>query len=409
VVTASGGQAELILDAATEAGVDLPPLDAEVRRAAEQVIGPLTGDGNPLDAWGNGDFAANFPHALHCLDIDPNYDAVAMCSDANDGNPMGRATRALDNARLLAEAAAKSAKPHYMVGTRVGLMERAQIDLLRQHGIPFLTGVRQSLLAIARLGCANKKRQPPLADDASEPSLASLLGKAAGRATIHEADAKQVLASHKLPVARELLARDWEGMRAAAAEIGWPVAVKIASDRIAHKSEHGLVTLDIKNEGELRSAYNRLLAAARTIVAADEIAGLLVQEMVRGGIEMFVGVSRDPDFGLVVAAGLGGIGIEVFKDYALRLLPLAAGDAAAMIEELKTYPLLCGARSQRPYDIDALVDVIERVGALAWAGRDYLGEIDLNPVMVFEACHGCRIVDALIVPRAAAAQKENAA
>ena len=399
VVTASGGQAELILDTASEACLELPPLDAAVRRKAEAVIGPLTGDGNPLDAWGNGDFAKNFPHALRCLDLDANCDAVVMCSDAADGNPMGRVERALDYARVLADAASKSAKPHYMMGTRPGVMQRAQIELLRQHGIPVLGGTRQGLGAIARLGLTSRKRPPAIANDGSGPALASLLSGAAKRPTIHEADAKRFLAGHMLPVTREVLASDWETARRAASEIGWPVVLKVVSDRIAHKSEHGLVALSIRNESDLRAAYDRLMRAAEGVTSREQIAGLLVQEMVNGGIETFVGVSRDPDFGLVIAAGLGGVGIEVFKDYALRLLPLAEGDAAAMIATLKGYPLLCGARAPKPYDVAAFADVIERVGALAWTNRDHLGEIDLNPLMVFAAPGGCRIVDALIVPR----------
>lgn len=396
VVTGSGGQAELILDAADEAGFDLPPLDTRVRQTAEAVIGPLTGDGNPLDAWGNGDFARNFSHALHCLDTDPNCDAIVMCSDAADGNPMGSVDRSRNHARVLAEAAAKSRKPHYIMGTRPGVLQKAQVELLREHGIPVLGGARQGLGAVAKLGRAAQKRPPLLPADQDQPSLDDLLGQS--RPTIHEADAKRFFARCGLPVTREALAADWDAARNAAASIGYPVALKIVSDDIAHKSEHGLVALALQTETELRAAYDRLTAAGER-VAPGRIAGVLVQEMAGKGIESFVGVSRDPDFGLVIAAGLGGVGIEIFKDYALRLLPLAEGDAAAMISELKGYPLLCGARSAKPYDIAAFTAVIERVGALAWANRNYLGDIDLNPVMVFPDSNGCRIVDALIVPK----------
>jgi acyl-CoA synthetase (NDP forming) len=398
VVTASGGQAELILDSASEAGIDLPPLDPAIRRKAEAVIGPLTGDGNPLDAWGNGDFARNFPHALHCLDEDAHCDAIVMCSDAADGNPMGAVERGLRYARVLAEGATKSGKPHYMLGTRVGILQQAQVDLLREHGIPVLGGVRQGLGAIARLGRAAMARRPLLATATPGPGLHSLLA-GTDRPTIHEADAKRFLAGHGLPVTREVLVDTWDDARRAANEIGWPVVLKVVSDGIAHKSEHGLVALSIRSESELRTAYDRLMQAAQAVAPRNEIAGLLVQDMIAGGIEAFVGVSRDPDFGLVLAAGLGGIGIEVFKDYALRMLPLAEGDAEAMIGELKAYPLLRGARAPTPYDIAAFAEVIERIGALAWTSRDRLGEIDLNPVTVLPAPEGCRIVDALIVPR----------
>jgi acyl-CoA synthetase (NDP forming) len=398
VVTGSGGQAELILDAADETGLDLPPLDPQVRQEAEAVIGPLTGDGNPLDAWGNGDFARNFSHALHCLDVDPACNAIIMCSDGADGNPMGSADRSRNHARVLAEAAAKSKKPHYIMGTRPGVLQKAQVEQLRKHGIPVLGGARQGLGAVAKLGRAAQKRPPLLASSHNQPSLKDLLGKGTPRPTIHEADAKQFFARCGLPVTREALATDWDAARKAAAAIGYPIALKIVSDHIAHKSEHGLVALSIQDESDLRAAYDRLTAAAEH-VAPGRVAGVLVQEMVGKGVETFVGVSRDPDFGLVIAAGLGGIGIEIFKDYALRLLPLAEGDAEAMISELKGYPLLQGVRATKPYDIAAFATVIRRVGAAAWANRDQLGEIDLNPVIVFPDGNGCRIVDALIVPK----------
>jgi acyl-CoA synthetase (NDP forming) len=407
VVTASGGQAELILDVATEAGVDLPPLEAKVRSEAEQVIGPLTGDGNPLDAWGNGDFAKNFPHALKCLDAASECDAIVMCSDAADGNPMGRLERPLDYAGTVIEAARTSNKPHYMIGTRPGVMQRAQVDLLRKNGIAALGGARQGLGAVARLGRAAQPRRTPLPVTGHRDLPAVVAGNR--RPTIHEADAKRLLGEYGLPVTREVLATTWNEVRSAAEKIGWPVALKVASDQIAHKSEHGLVALSITNENELRNAHDRLLETARRLVPSHGIAGLLVQEMVRGGIETFVGVNRDPDFGLVIAAGIGGVHIEILKDYALRMLPLCEGDAAAMIAELKAYPLLRGARSPTPFDIDALVNVIEGVAKIAHTNQDVLGEIDLNPIIVFEAGRGCRIVDALIIPRASEAQKENAA
>jgi acyl-CoA synthetase (NDP forming) len=397
VVTASGGQAELILDVVSTAGIDLPPLGADIRRQAEDVIGPLTGDGNPLDAWGNGDFARNFSHALHCFDQAPNCDAIVICSDAADGNPMGRVDRGLSYARILADAAGKSGKPHYLMGMRPGVLEQAQVDLLRDHGIPVLGGARQSLGAIARLGMMTRPR-PPVAITETNGDLSRLIAEPPGRATIHEADAKRFLAQHELPVTREVLVNDWEQAQRASVEIGWPVALKVVSDDVAHKSEHGLVALSIRSESELRAAFDRLILAVEGMTPAVEIAGLLVQEMIAEGIEAFVGVNRDPDFGLVIAAGLGGVGIEIFRDFALRLLPLAEGEAAAMIAELKGYPLLCSARSPQPYDIAAFADVIERVGAVAFANRDHLDGIDLNPVKVLAASNGCRIVDALIIP-----------
>ncbi len=151
VVTGSGGQAELILDLATASGLHLPPLPAASRAEAERVIGTITGDGNPLDAWGNGDFRTNMPHAFAVLNDNPETDAIVYCSDIVDDQPMGDPARALGAAQMLAEAAAKSAKPHYLMNMRSGLMNRDQVRFLAERGIAVIGGSRPGLGAIARI------------------------------------------------------------------------------------------------------------------------------------------------------------------------------------------------------------------------------------------------------------------
>ena len=141
VVTASGGQAELILDVASAAGLELPPLSPEGRTEIERVIGPVTGDGNPLDAWGNGDYGTNLPHALATLDA-AAIDAIAFCSDSYDDAPMGRADRALGYSRLLVAAAARSSKPFYQMNMRPGVMRREQVRFLAEHGIATIGGTQ---------------------------------------------------------------------------------------------------------------------------------------------------------------------------------------------------------------------------------------------------------------------------
>jgi len=399
VVTASGGQAELILDVADEHGIDLPPLPADIRQEAERVIGPLTGDGNPLDAWGNGDFRSNFPHALAMLDADPLCDAVVLCTDAFDANPMGRPERALDYADLVVDAAGKSRKAHFLMGTRPGVVSRAQIERLRQHGLVAVGGSRQGLGAITKLG---KWSVPPaslLPNRAVIGGCVPALPAASDRASVHEADAKRLLAAQGLPITRESLASSLEEAMAAAREIGYPLVLKVVSDDIAHKSELGLVIVGIRDELALREAWRTLEQRLREGAPEAKIAGFLVQEMIVGGIEVFAGVTRDADFGLMLAFGLGGVAIEILQEFVLRPLPLRAGDAAAMIAATKAAALLAGARSPKPYDVASLVDCLERLAAYAYADRERIAEIDLNPIIVLPAGQGCRVVDALIVPR----------
>src|SRR6185436_12274045 len=151
VMTASGGQAELILDLASAAGLHLPPLSDASRGAMLRSIGTLTGDGNPLDAWGNGDYATNFPRAISLLGVDPGYDAVTFCGDSFDDQPFGTPERLMAYARLLAKGVADSPKPFYYMTTRSGIFRRDVLAYLRERGIPVIGGTRQGLGAIDRL------------------------------------------------------------------------------------------------------------------------------------------------------------------------------------------------------------------------------------------------------------------
>ncbi|MFO0997027.1 MAG: CoA-binding protein [Alphaproteobacteria bacterium] len=161
-VTASGGQAELILDVATRRSIDLPPLPPPSREEAARVIGPITGDGNPLDAWGNGNWAANFPHAFAVMDANPDCDTIVYCNDSYEGQPMGTPEDSVGYCKPLAAAAAKSTKPHLLMNMRPGMMSRDQVNFLRESGIAMIGGARQGLGAvdrIARWSIARAKRR----------------------------------------------------------------------------------------------------------------------------------------------------------------------------------------------------------------------------------------------------------
>jgi acyl-CoA synthetase (NDP forming) len=398
VMTASGGQAELILDVASTAGLELPPLSAAARAEVERVIGPLTGDGNPLDAWGNGDFATNFPHALQVLGADPDSDAVALCSDAFDDQPIGAPSRMLEYARMLAAGAKASVKPFYFMTTRSGVFRRDQSEFLREHGIPVIGGTRQGLGAVDRLARWSERLPPARPLAASAGRVAALLAGGA-RPTIHEGDAKRVLASAGAPVVRERQVATFDGARAAARALGYPIVLKVVSDAIPHRSDLGLVAVGIRDERELAEEWLRMQHRLHDAGKDADVAGFLVQETA-GGVEVFAGVSRDPDFGLVFAFGAGGVMIEALGDVALRALPLREGDAGAMIAETRFATLLGGFRGRPAADVPALGRCLDAIADFAWAERDAIADIDVNPIMVRARGEGCVVVDALIVPRA---------
>jgi len=393
VVTASGGQAELILDLATAAGLALPPLPEESRAEVERVVGPITGDGNPLDAWGNGDYATNVPHAFAVLQANPTIDAIIYCSDSFDANPMGRPERALDYARLLSEAAARSEKPHYLMSMRSGVFSTEQVRFLAEFGIPVIGGTRQGLAALDRMARHAAPLPPPRATTTASDDFPS------GRRVVHEADAKRLLAARGLLVTRERLVATLPEARHAAEEIGYPVVLKPVADDLPHRSEHGLVALGLADAAALDRAWERLGRIVAGLDPAPVLAGYLVQEMVADGVEVFAGIVRDPDWGPTIAVGIGGVAVEIIRDFSLRLLPLREGDAAAIIAELRGAALLGPVRGGPAADVDALASLLETLADFAWANRDRIAEIDLNPIKVRPVGQGCIVADALIVLR----------
>ena len=396
LITGSGGQAELILDVAAATGVSLPPLSEEGRREAGRVIGPITGDGNPLDAWGTGKYDVNMPHGLKVLADEPNIHSIVMVSDTRDDSPMVPT----QYTPYLAEAAKSCDKPCFFMNTRSGLFRQEFADSLRSSGIATIGGTRQGLGAIDRLARWSEPLAAPRPDQTATGRIAALLaGSDRDRASLNEIDAKSLLGEAGLPVVREQIISGPDEAGEAAATIGYPLVLKIASDEIPHKSDLGLVAVGLADEPSLMRAVDDMARKVGALSPQPSDAVFVVQQMVHDGVELFMGVSRDPQFGPMLAFGLGGVLVEIFDDVALRPLPLREGDAEAMIDETRAAKLLGPVRGQAPRDIDAVCRCLYALGDFAWAERDSIDEIDLNPVMALSAGNGCTIVDALIIPR----------
>jgi hypothetical protein len=197
-----------------------------------------------------------------------------------------------------------------------------------------------------------------------------------------------------VPVARERRVETLAQADEAAGTLGFPVVLKVLSEDLPHKTEHGLVAINLRNADELAGAFAVLEERLGRIEPRPR-ADFLVQEFVADGIEVFAGVSRDPDFGLSFAFGLGGTAIEVTRDFALRMLPLAQGDADAMIAETRAGAMLGAMRGRAAADVNSLAACLYALSDFAQAHCDALAEIDLNPIKVRP--NGCVVVDALIV------------
>jgi acetate---CoA ligase (ADP-forming) len=400
VITGSGGLAEMILDNATAAGLDLPPLSGEERAEAERVIGRITGDGNPFDAWGNGDYAVNLPHAMSVVDNSERIDAIVYCADTSNEGHLGHPGRILENVKMLADAAKGSRKPYYLMSSRPGVMNSQQAKALREAGLVQIGGTRQGLGAIDRVGRYVMGRKPARAPASrSRAKLADMLAAKPARRTINEYDAKRLLAEFGVPVAREHRVATIAEATRAARELGYPVVLKALSDDIPHKTELGLVAVGLAGDDELARAFAQLCERLDRIEPRPSDTALLVQEFVKDGIEVFAGVSRDPDFGLSLAFGMGGIAVEVTRDFALRMLPLREGDAEAMIAETRGAAMLGSIRGRPAADVASLAACLEALADFAQCNADVLDEIDLNPIKALPTGRGCVVVDALIVTR----------
>jgi acyl-CoA synthetase (NDP forming) len=183
-----------------------------------------------------------------------------------------------------------------------------------------------------------------------------------------------------------VLAKTEEEAVAAAKRIGYPVAMKIVSPDVEHKTDIGGVKVNIKNEEVLRHSFRDILQAGR----GKKVDGVLVQKMARKGVELIIGGKKDPQFGHMIVLGLGGIYVEIFRDISARICPLVAPDVEEMVSELKVHPLLEGARGKKPINKNALQQLILRV--CRFMRTEDLKEMDLNPVVFDE--NGCDIIDA---------------
>jgi succinyl-CoA synthetase beta subunit len=205
-----------------------------------------------------------------------------------------------------------------------------------------------------------------------------------------------VLAQAGVPMLPERLARSPGDARTAAIELGLPVAMKVASPDLAHKSDAGGVRLGVATAEDAARAYDDIVAAVRRARPAARIDGVLVAPMLAGGVETILGVVRDPVFGPVAMFGLGGVHVEVLKDVAFRAAPFGEATARAMIAETLAARFLAGVRGAPPADVDALAATLARLAAFADANADLIAGIDINPYVALPA--GGFALDALVVP-----------
>jgi acetate---CoA ligase (ADP-forming) len=410
VVTVSTGEASLVADQAVQTGVDLPPIPDAARARILEALPTMGYIGNPLDPWGADDPATCYGACFEAMAASDAYDVLVIVHDFPYRSLPSEVGTANDVAFQLLDATA--ARPH-ILPVYVSLTSgepppetKALLDSKGQ-GAPLLRGGLEAFSAIASAARWEARRDlrrlvgpwratwPALAaDPTSYGADPSPLPRAArgGRAR-SEAESLAFLAAAGIDVTEATaVPPDPDAAAAAARAIGRPVALKLDAEGLAHKSDQGGVALGLVGGAAVASAARDMLddAARRGLV----VRGLLVEPMVDPGVELILGLRRDPQFGPAVLVGLGGVLAEVLDDVAIRLAPVTPRSAMAMLDALRGRALLDGVRGRPAIDRSAVASMLVRLGRLALERPDLL-EVDLNPVIA--SATGAIAVDALVV------------
>jgi acetate---CoA ligase (ADP-forming) len=395
LIGVSGGENALVLDHAAELGLSFPPLSEAGRRRLGTFLPWFARLENPIDPTG----AAIQDPSLYrkCLDVladEPDIGVIAVSQDCP-------AAFDLIAAKATAEVAQRSGKCFVYFNNFSGPFRKEVQSVLREAGVPYLQGLRESLKAINALITYHLK--PPRAAPACEPinagrrDIARTMLAQCGR-VVTEDKAKRLLARYDLPtVGEELVHRAEEAVHAATL-LGYPVVAKIVSPDIAHKARVGGVRLGLKTAAEVEAAFTAIMTDIAARQPAARIDGVLVQPMVGDGVEIIMGLRRDAQLGMTIVLGLGGIFVEALRQFAVRLLPIAEADALEMIEGVPVLKAMLADRAGG-HAVATLVQLLRCLSQLAAELADDVEELDLNPVMLEPATGRATVVDALIVRR----------
>ena len=435
ILTPSGGAGAWLADVCEQHGLEVPALDAETRAAIDRMLPAYGASRNPVDVTAQVIFTVGYAPPLELLAGAPGIDAVLVAGSLSHARYVERDfenlvrigrrvdkpvifcgyTRANPHAvELLARAGFPCTTSMANAAKAIRAMNEYREFLARFDGAPRRTApadhrVAQALsdaAAGAAVGVDGEAGADPGAGAGVEPETRHGAGAAGLRTAFApgtamcEHDAKVLLAAHGIggiPVGG--LALDATAAARIAGEIGGPVAMKVQSSDLPHKSDAHGIALGVEGESAVHEAFARIMSNARAFAPSAVIEGVRVERMAGPGVELIVGVSRDPDFGPMIGVGLGGVLVELLDDFALSPAPVDAVEAREMLRNLRGRRILDGLRGAPAADVDALVRLLVAVSEFAAVAGETLEALDLNPVIVHPRGEGVSVVDAGIVTR----------
>lgn len=395
IVTNAGGPGIMGTDAIEGLGLKLATLTDETQAHLAKNLPAAANVRNPIDVLGDA-LADRYGMAVEAALKDPNVDGVLVILTPQV------MTQVIESAQAVCDAVARMkdcGKP--VLGCWMGeALTKAGADVLNAHRIPnyqFPEHAAATFKAMSSYRIWRERPSPELPKfDVDKARVKAVFDKARleNRLGLGDFEARDVLEAYGLRVPRSVLARTSEEAVAAAAEMGYPVVLKVASPDILHKSDIGAVKVNLGDATQVRDAFDIIMYRSQRYMPNADIWGCTVQEMVAKGKETIIGVSKDPQFGPLLLFGLGGIYVEVLKDVTFRVAPVSRQEATEMVSEIRSFPLLRGVRGEKPSDIEAAIEAVLRVSQLVTDFPEIV-ELDVNPLLIHE--RGAVAVDMRII------------
>lgn len=391
IVTNAGGPGVISADAIDDSPLEMAELTAETLKKLEEILPPAASWTNPIDILGDAS-PETYKKTLRIVCDDPNVDGALVLITPQ------QMTDVEATARCIAEVADSTPKPVLSSLLGGASMEQGSRWLI-SNGVPTFPFPERGVRVFEAMYMQKEHRDRPASEGVSHEMDAQTVKRvfdqaaADGRDELGELEAREVLAACGFRLPRCIEAATEEEAVEVAKKLGFPSVLKLDSPDILHKSDAGGVKLGLKDEKAVSEAFKQIIENAKNYSSDARIRGVLVQEMVKGGREVIIGVNRDPQFGPMIMFGLGGIYVEVLKDVSFRLPPVGDAEAREMMSELRSYPLLRGARGEKPCDLDETAACISRISHLI---REFpqIAEMDINPLTVFEEGRGAVAIDA---------------
>lgn len=395
IVTNAGGPGILATDAIERSGMRLARLEVESIQALEKFLPDAASAANPVDVLGDAR-SDRYRFALDVVSKDPNVDGIMVVL-----TPQAM-TEIEDTARAVGSLSHEIDKPVLACFMGEAKVNRG-IKVLREYDVPNFSFPEQAALGFRAMSQyrAIKERKDPVYEsfEVDNQAVSRVLegAKQDGRFAIGDTEAWDILTAYGLSIPRSVLAKTPQEAVEAAGKIGYPVVLKIASPDILHKTDVGGVKVGLETPDQVQDAFELMIYRTERFLPEAQIWGCQVQEMAPpGGLEVLVGMNRDPQFGPLVTFGLGGIYVEVLKDVTFRVAPFTRLEAQAMLEEIRSKALLDGVRGKPPIDKEAVVDTLLRMGQLVQEFPE-IAEFDINPLIVYPKGQGAIAIDMRLV------------